>query len=211
MSANSAKPSMKQAPSAWYQELTGYLLQVGFLKSVSDAFLFIYSKDTITAYFLVYVDDIILTGHDTDFLDSFVKNLDLRFSLKELGALQYLSLTRPDVCFAVNCLSQFMHSPTVLHWTALKRILHYLKATIHHGLYLRRGTPLTLQAFSDSDWGGDLNNGRFTTGYIIYLGTNPISWKSTRKKSISCSSSEVEYKATANSTTEILWVTQPSS
>ncbi|KAK2966557.1 hypothetical protein RJ640_014526 [Escallonia rubra] len=126
---------------------------------------------------------------------------------KLVGALQYLSLTRPDVCFAVNRLSQFMHSPTALHWTALKRILRYLKATIHHGLYLRRGTPLTLQAFSDSDWGGDRDNGRSTTGYILYLGTNPISWKSTRQKSVSRSSSEAEYKAIANCTAEILWVT----
>ncbi|KAK2985951.1 hypothetical protein RJ640_017579 [Escallonia rubra] len=263
-------------PRAWNQELKGYLLQAGFLKSVSDASLFIYSKDSVTAYFLVYVDDIILTGNDIEFLDSFVKNLDLRFSLKDLGplhhflgveviptpgglflsqhrhindllnnfsmtgakevntpmctsstltlhdgsshvdptpyrklvgALQYLSLTRPDVCFAVNRLSQFMHSPTALHWTALKRILRYLKATIHHGLYLRRGTPLTLQAFSDSDRDGDRDNGLSSTGYILYLGINPISGKSTRQKSVSRSSSEAEYKAIANCTAEILWVT----
>ncbi|KAK2977771.1 hypothetical protein RJ640_028916 [Escallonia rubra] len=216
------------------------------------------------------------SGNNSDFLNSFVKNLNLRFSLKDLGplhqflgvevittpdglflsqhrhindllhtfsmtgakevntpmcntyaltlqegsphvdptpfrklvgAMQYLSITRADVSFAVNRLSQVMHSPTQRHWTALKRVLRYLKATIHHGLYLRRGAPLTLQAFSDSDWGGDHDSGRSTTGYVLYLGPNPISWKSTRQKSVSRSSSEAEYKAVANTTAEILWVT----
>ncbi|KAK2987221.1 hypothetical protein RJ640_022253 [Escallonia rubra] len=204
----------------------------------------------------LYVDDIILTGNDIEFLDSFVKNLDLRFSLKDLGPLHHFLgvevIPTPGGLF----LSQHRHindllnnfsmtgakevntpmctsSALTLHdgsshvdptpyrklvgalqylsltrpHTTLKHVLRYLKATIHHGLYLRRGTPLTLQAFSDSDWGGDRDNGRSTTGYILYLGTNPISWKSTRQKSVSRSSSEAEYKAIANSTAETLWVT----
>ncbi|KAK2982083.1 hypothetical protein RJ640_003208 [Escallonia rubra] len=80
---------LKQALCAWYQELKGYLLQVGFIISVIDASLFIYNKDGATTYFLVYVDDIILADNNTDFLNSFVKNLDLRFSHKDLGPLYH--------------------------------------------------------------------------------------------------------------------------
>ena len=72
------------------------------------------------------------------------------------GALQYLTLTRPDICFAVNKLSQFMQSPSQLHWQAAKRILRYLKATIFHGLFLRQSSSSTLAAYSDSDWGAIL-------------------------------------------------------
>ncbi|KAL4559174.1 hypothetical protein LXL04_031308 [Taraxacum kok-saghyz] len=69
-----------------------------------------------------------------------------------VGALQYLSLTRPDISFTVNRLSQFMHAPTSIHWTALKWLLRYLHGTMHHGILSKRKSPLTLHAFTDADW-----------------------------------------------------------
>lgn len=72
---------------------------------------------------------------------------------KIVGSLQNLTVTRPDVAYAVNRLSQFMHKPTEKHLQSLKRVLRYLKQTIHYGLFLKRGQPITLSAFSDSDWG----------------------------------------------------------
>ncbi|KAL9298763.1 putative RNA-directed DNA polymerase [Arabidopsis thaliana] len=69
-----------------------------------------------------------------------------------IGSLQYLAFTRPDIAFAVNKLSQFMHKPTDAHWNAAKRILRYLAGTKSHGIFLRSDNPLTLHAFSDADW-----------------------------------------------------------
>jgi hypothetical protein len=67
-----------------------------------------------------------------------------------LGSLQYLSLTCPDISFAVNKLSQFMHKPTSTHWTATKRLLRYLKQTIFHGIQITNaGTPV-LRTYSDA-------------------------------------------------------------
>ncbi|GKV48047.1 hypothetical protein SLEP1_g54882 [Rubroshorea leprosula] len=68
-----------------------------------------------------------------------------------LGSLQYLTLTRPDILFAVSRLSQYMHQPTDLHWQALKRVLQYLRGTIYHGLLLRPQSSLSLHAYSESD------------------------------------------------------------
>lgn len=70
----------------------------------------------------------------------------------------------------------------------------------------KKNSSLTLTAFSDSDWGGDKDTGRSTTGLVIYLGSNPISWKSTKQKSVSRSSYEAEDKAVGNAAAEILWI-----
>ena len=66
-----------------------------------------------------------------------------------VGGLQYLQLTRLDIAFVVNKLAQFMHAPTQTHWTAAKRLLRYLKHTIHFGLTFQRPQPLHLQAYSN--------------------------------------------------------------
>ncbi|GKC20786.1 retrovirus-related pol polyprotein from transposon RE2 [Tanacetum coccineum] len=81
-----------------------------------------------------------------------------------------------------------------------------MKGTIHHGLFLNRHSSLTLSAFSDSDWGGVHDTGRSTTAYLLYFGNNVISWKSTRQKSVSRSSTEAEYKAIANASAEMIWL-----
>lgn len=123
-----------------------------------------------------------------------------------VGALQYLSLTRPDISFAVNKVCQFMHCPTTDHWTAVKRILRYLKQTIQYGLLLQPFSSATLHAFSDADWAGCINDSRSTSGYGINLGPNLISWSSKKQTTVARSSTEVEYRGLANATAELLWI-----
>ncbi len=74
------------------------------------------------------------------------------FYRSTVGAFQNLAITRPDISFVVNKVCQFMHRPTIPHWTAVKCILRYLKNTIHHGLLLHRSSSLSLHAYSDADW-----------------------------------------------------------
>ena len=91
-----------------------------------------------------------------------------------VGALQYCTLTRPDISFAVSQLCQFMHSPTTTHLKAAKRVLRYLKGSINHRLHFTKG-PLHLNAYSDSDWAGNPDDRRSTTGYALFLGPCLIS------------------------------------
>ena len=93
-----------------------------------------------------------------------------------VGSLQYLLITRPDLAFAVNKLSQYMHAPTIEHWNIVKRLLRYLCGTVNDGLQLHRQSPLNLHAYSDADWAGDKDDFSSTSAYVIYLGNNPISW-----------------------------------
>jgi hypothetical protein len=68
-----------------------------------------------------------------------------------VGALQYLTLTRPDISFAVNRVCQFLHSPTTAHWERVKRILRYVRGTLTHGLRFVKSSSLILSGFSDAD------------------------------------------------------------
>nr|GMD54313.1 uncharacterized protein LOC109168224 [Ipomoea batatas] len=114
---------------------------------------------------------------------------------KLISLLRHLGLTRPDVALVVNWLSQFMHAPETYHWVVVKCLLRYLKGSLHHGLFLRSGTPLVLTAFSDANWSGNCDYGRSTTAF-----------KPTRHKTVSHSSTEDEYRALANATVELVWV-----
>jgi hypothetical protein len=93
-----------------------------------------------------------------------------------VGALQYLTLTRPDISFALNKVCQYLHSPTTDHWTAVKRILRFVKHTLGYGLHNRSSSSLMLSAFSDGDWAGCTDDRMSTGGFAVFLGPNLISW-----------------------------------
>ncbi|XP_019241927.1 PREDICTED: uncharacterized protein LOC109221962 [Nicotiana attenuata] len=115
-----------------------------------------------------------------------------------IGKLQYLAFTRPDICFAVNKLSQFMHQPSHTHWKAVKRILWYLKSTIHHERLFRRDSTTTINVYPDADWAGDQDDRTSTSAYVIYLG-----WSSKKHRTVARSSTEAEYRAVAKTS----WLT----
>ncbi|XP_068304424.1 uncharacterized mitochondrial protein AtMg00810-like [Pyrus communis] len=122
-----------------------------------------------------------------------------------VGALQYLTLTRPDLSYAVNQVCQFMHSPKNTHWAAVKRILRYLKATFSHGL-IYRPEDATLTAYSDADYAGNPDTRHSTGGFCIYLGSNLVSWSSKKQKTVSRSSAEAEYRQLAYTAAELSWL-----
>jgi hypothetical protein len=123
-----------------------------------------------------------------------------------VGGLQYLTLTRTDISFAVNKVCQFLHAPTTVHLTAAKRILRYVKNTLSVGLTFSKSSSTLVTAFSDSDWAGCLDDRRSTGGFAVFFGPNLISWCAKKQATVSWSSTEAEYKALANATAEIIWV-----
>ncbi|PNX62157.1 putative copia-type protein, partial [Trifolium pratense] len=112
------------------------------------------------------VSNLKLSKHGSDYL------ADATFYRSVVGALQYATITRPEISYAVNKACQFLSQPLQSHWTAVKRILRYLRGTLHHGLLLQPATvhrPFTITAFSDADWGADPDDRKSTPGSCVYL------------------------------------------
>jgi histone deacetylase 1/2 len=117
-----------------------------------------------------------------------------------------LTLTRPDISFAVNKVCQFLSQPTEVHWEAVKRILRYVKGTLHTGLHIRKSPLHGVSIFTDADWAGCVDDRRSTSGFAVFVGPNLISWSSKKQPTVSRSSTEAEYKALANGTAEAMWI-----
>lgn len=218
---NKALYGLRQAPRAWFSIFSGFLLQQGFQNSKADVSLFTMKNDQGLTMVLVYVDDIIVTGSNADFITQLISTLSSRFVMKDLGdlsyflgvevlrhdnslilsqrkyatdllhkagmedckaspspssakssvldsdpllddphwyrtivgSLQYLTLTKPEISFAVNVACQHMHAPQLSHLIAVKRILRYVKGSLHEGL-LFSPSSLQLVSYADADWAG---------------------------------------------------------
>jgi Reverse transcriptase (RNA-dependent DNA polymerase)/gag-polypeptide of LTR copia-type/GAG-pre-integrase domain len=266
---------LKQAPRAWFSKLKHFLLSHQFKGSQADNSLFIYSSGNIVIYLLVYVDDILLTGNNSQAIQAILDKLHSTFSIKNLGkphyflgievgeegtslhlsqtryltkilerakmetvkpchtpmqagqqlskldgtkmanpqlyrsivgALQYATITRPDLAFAVNKASQYMSEPRDTHWQFVKRILRYLKGTLFHGLNIQKASHLSLHAYCDADWAGCPDDRRSTTGFAIYLGPNLVSWSAKKQPTVARSSTEAEYRSLAVTASELTWI-----
>nr|KYP73924.1 hypothetical protein KK1_006583 [Cajanus cajan] len=99
-----------------------------------------------------------------------------------VGALQYITITHPNIAYTINKLYQFMHRPLEEHWKTTKRVLRYLKGTLDYGLHFKASQPLDIMGYSDSNWATDLTNMRSTTCYCLYLGSNIVSWQAKKQK-----------------------------
>lgn len=124
------------------------------------------------------------------------------------GALQYLTITRPDLSYSVQQACLFMHAPRTSHLSLVKRIVRYVKGTLDFGMHITPSTSTSLVAYSDADWAGCPDTRRSTSGYCVYFEDNLVSWSSKRQLTVSRSSAEAEYRAVAHAVAETTWLRQ---
>jgi transposase InsO family protein len=135
-----------------------------------------------------------------------MKNIPYR---EAVGKLLYLSIaTRPDISYAVGVLCRFNENPGKEHWSAVKRVLRYLKATKDYKLSYSPSTTSDeiFVTHSDADLGGNVDNARSTAGFVMTVGGGAVLWGSRLQRHVSLSSTESEYTTAAATGCEIMWM-----
>ncbi|RVW92788.1 Retrovirus-related Pol polyprotein from transposon TNT 1-94 [Vitis vinifera] len=123
------------------------------------------------------------------------KKVDSIIYKQIVGSLMYLTATRPDIMHSVSLISRYMENPTELHFLAAKKICRYLQGTKDFGLFYKKGKRSDLIGFTDSDYAGDQDNRRSTSGYVFMLGTGAVSWSSKKQPIVTLSTTEAEFVA----------------
>ncbi|KAK9741362.1 hypothetical protein RND81_03G100000 [Saponaria officinalis] len=123
-----------------------------------------------------------------------------------IGRMLYLNITRPDLSYAVQHLSQFLSTPRQPHLQAAMHVVRYLQGTADTVLFYPADTDLQLRAFCDADWGSCRFTCKSLIGHCVFLGNSAISWKTKKQKTVSKSSAEPEYRSMSYTAGEIVWL-----
>jgi len=122
-----------------------------------------------------------------------------------VGSLMYLTATQSNLIYGVSLISRFMSSPTESHFAA-KRILRYLKGTTELGIYYKKGENTKIVAYSDSDFAGDIDDRRSTSGIVFLFGFGAVLWSSKKQPVVTLSTTEAEYIVVASCTCQCIWI-----
>jgi hypothetical protein len=139
-------------------------------------------------------------------VDTSLDLIDVTLYRQIIGLLMYLMNTRPNICFAVNTLSQFLVEPRRVHLVTAKHVMRYLKGTMDYGLSYDGDHGFTLSGYTDADWEGSIADRNNTSGCCFSLGSTMISWKSRKQSNIALSTTEVEYIAECSASYEAIWL-----
>ncbi|GJQ95435.1 ribonuclease H-like domain-containing protein [Tanacetum coccineum] len=173
---------LHQAPRAWYETLSTYLLENGFQRGTIDKTLFIKKVKGDILLVQIYVDNIIFGSTKKELCTEFEKLMHKKFQMSSIV------------------------TPKVSHLHAMKRIFRYLKGQPKLGLWYPKDSPFDLEAYTDSDYDGASLDRKSTTRGCQFLRSRLISWQCKKQTIVSNSTTEVEYVAAANCCGQVLWI-----
>ncbi|XP_049381189.1 secreted RxLR effector protein 161-like [Solanum stenotomum] len=121
--------------------------------------------------------------------------IDNTFYKKIVGSLMYLTVTRPDIMYSVSLISRYLENSKETHLLAAKRILRYLQGTNDLGILYRKRGKSNLIGFTNSNFAGDKDDRKSTSGYVFMFGSGAISLCSKKQPTITLSTTEAEFMA----------------
>lgn len=133
-------------------------------------------------------------------------DVDATLFKQMVGSLMYLTATRPDMMYVVCLISRYMAKPKEAHMLAAKRVLRYLKGTLDLGVFYKRGVKDVLLAFTDSDYAGDVDDRKSTSGYVFLMCEGAVSWSSKKQPVVALSTTEAEFVAAAACACQGVWM-----
>ncbi|GAA0168387.1 transmembrane signal receptor [Lithospermum erythrorhizon] len=125
-----------------------------------------------------------------------------------VGSLMYLTATRPDLIFVTSLISRYMDKPTEMHMQVAKIALRYVKGTTQLGIHYQRTTEMKgeLMSYTDSDYAGDMDDRRSTSGYVFIFSSGAVAWSSKKQPIVTLSTTEAEFVAVAFCTCQAIWM-----
>jgi hypothetical protein len=123
-----------------------------------------------------------------------------------IGCLMYLTATSPNILYATSLLYHFMHCPTEIHLRAAKQILRYIKGIVSFGVQFQRSQKLKFYSFSNSDWGGFIDDMKSTYEFYFNLGSGMFSWSSKKQNIVAQSTVEAKFITAAVVVNQALWI-----
>ncbi|GJY77366.1 putative ribonuclease H-like domain-containing protein [Tanacetum coccineum] len=136
--------------------------------------------------------------HKTLVKDGDVDDVDVHLYISMIDSLMYLTTSKPNIMFAVCTCARFQVTPKTSHLLAIKRIFRYLKGKPTLGLWYYRDFPFELVAYTNSDYAGETQDRKSTTGGCQFLGNRLISWQCKKQNVVATSTAEAEYVAAAS-------------
>ncbi|GKC58708.1 putative ribonuclease H-like domain-containing protein [Tanacetum coccineum] len=226
---------LHQAPRAWYETLSTYLLDNGFQRGTIDKTLFIKKVKGDILLVQVYVDDIIFGSTKKSLCTEFEKLMHKKFQISSMastpietskplmkdenandvnvhlyrsmiGSLMYLTSSRPDIMFVVCACARFQVTPKVSHLHVVKRIFRYLKGQPKLGLWYPKDSPSDLEAYTNNDYAGASLDRKSITGGCQFLRRRLISWQCKKKTIVANSTTKAEYVAASSCYGQVLWI-----
>ncbi|KAH9719925.1 hypothetical protein KPL70_005931 [Citrus sinensis] len=180
----------------------------------------------------LYVDDLIFTGSNPSLFEEFKRVMIKEFEMTDIGLMAYylgIEVKQKEedifisqesyakeilkkfkmndyVLYVVGLVSRYMENPKTTHFKAAKRIIRYIKGTTNFGLLYSFSNDYKLVGYSDSDWGGDVDDQKSTTGFVFFMGDTAFTWMSKKQPIVTLSTCEVEYVAATSSVCHAIWL-----
>ncbi|XP_072076499.1 secreted RxLR effector protein 161-like [Arachis hypogaea] len=170
---------LKQAPREWFEKFSNTISNLDFSCSL----------------------------YDFDGIIDLKASLHHHFEIKDLGSLSYflgLKVISSNDGICLSQANQFLSAPRTTHYAIVLRIFRYIMGTMFQDLHFSTQSFLTLHAYSDADWVGDLTDRRSTNRYCLFLGDFLISWHAKKQTFTAQSSTEAEYHVLADTSAEVV-------